>query len=88
MSQGIEDLRGHLFATLEALRDTDKPMELDRARTIAEVAKTVIDTAKAENEFMKITGSSGSGFIPAKKIAALPAPHEQTPPGVLVHKIK
>lgn len=85
MKNGIEDLRNHLFATLEALQDKEQPMDLDRARTIAEVAKTVIDAAKAENDFMKITGSHGSGFIPATP-KALPAPEQQA--GVTVHKIK
>src|SRR5258708_37176577 len=54
MTKRIEDLREHLFATLDALRNEDKPMELDRAKVIAQ---TVIDSAKAENDFMKITGS-------------------------------
>lgn len=37
MKNKIEDLRNHLFEALEALKDTDKPMELDRAKTIANV---------------------------------------------------
>lgn len=65
MKNKIEDLRDHLFATLEDLRDPEKPMDLDRAKAVALVAQTVIDSAKAENEFLKITGASvGSGFIP------------------------
>lgn len=65
MKNKIEDLRDHLFATLEDLRDPDKPMDLDRAKAIADVAQTVINSAKAENEFLKITGAAkGSGFIP------------------------
>lgn len=34
----IEDLRNHLFAALEGLADKEEPMELDRAKTIADVA--------------------------------------------------
>ena len=31
MKNKIDDLRNHLFATLEALQDEDNPMELERA---------------------------------------------------------
>jgi hypothetical protein len=47
MKNKIEDLRNHLFATLEALQDKDNPMPLDRAKAISEVAQTIINTAKA-----------------------------------------
>jgi len=60
----IEDLRDHLFETLESLRDKEKPMEIERARAIADVAQVIVDSAKTENEFIKLTGSKGSGFIP------------------------
>jgi hypothetical protein len=49
----ITDLRDHLFETLEALKDPDKPMELDRARAISQVAQTIIESAKVEVELVK-----------------------------------
>jgi hypothetical protein len=52
----ISDLRNHLFETLEALKDEEKPMDLARARAISDVAQTIIDTAKVEIEFMEVTG--------------------------------
>lgn len=62
----IDDLRDHLFETLEALRDEEKPMDLDRARTVAEVAKVIVDSAKVEVEFLKVTGAVRStSFMPA-----------------------
>ncbi|MFW6284151.1 MAG: hypothetical protein ACOC1H_02040 [Desulfosalsimonas sp.] len=65
MKNKIEDLRNHLFATIEALQDEEKPMDLDRAKTISEVAQTIINSAKVEVDFLKNTGAiSGSGFIP------------------------
>lgn len=65
MKNKIEDLRNHLFATLEALQDKDKPMDLDRAKTISDVAQTIINSAKVEAEVMRVAGSTqGSGFIP------------------------
>lgn len=73
MKNKIDDLRNHLFATLEALRDEEKPMELDRARAIADVARVIVDSAKAEVQFLQVTERrDGTGFM------ALPEP-EQTP---------
>lgn len=71
MKNKIEDLRNHLFETLEALKDKDSPMDLDRAKTIAGVAQVIVNSAKVENDFMKISGATGSGFISP---AALPPP--------------
>jgi len=65
MKNKISDLRNHLFATLEALQDETKPMDLDRARAIAEVATVVVESAKAEVLFLKTTDNvQGSGFFP------------------------
>jgi len=61
----IEDLRNHLFETIEALKDPDKPMEIERAKAVADVAQKIIDSAKVEVDFMRVTGAvSGTGFIP------------------------
>jgi hypothetical protein len=65
MKNKIEDLRNHLFATIEALIDDENPMDIERARTISDVAKTIVDSAKVEVGFLKVTGGiEGSGFIP------------------------
>ncbi len=66
MKNKIEDLRNHLFATLEALQDEDNPMEIDRAKAIAKVAGVVIESAKAEVKFLEVMDAQteGSGFIP------------------------
>lgn len=61
----INDLRDHLFETLEALKDADKPMELDRARAIADVSRVIVETAKVEVKFLEVTGALPStGFLP------------------------
>lgn len=54
MKNKIEDLRNHLFATLESLRDETQPMEIDRALAIAEVSKQIIETAKTEVAAVKV----------------------------------
>ena len=70
----IEHLRNHLFETLEALKDDDKPMDLDRARAIAEVGRVIVDSAKVEVQFMEAIGGSGTGFIPNTDRETPPAP--------------
>lgn len=65
MKNKIEDLRNHLFATIEGLLDTEKPMELERAKMVAEVAQVMVNSAKVEVEFLRATDSvRGTGFIP------------------------
>lgn len=64
MRNKIEDLRNHLFATLEALQDKEKPMEIERAKTIAHVAQVIINSAKVEVDYIEATGAVGTGFIP------------------------
>lgn len=64
----IEDLRNHLFATLEALQDEDRPMDLDRAKTISGVAQTLINSAKIEVDFLNVTGQlKSSQFFDPKE---------------------
>ncbi|MGH8431788.1 MAG: hypothetical protein ACREUF_15435 [Solimonas sp.] len=73
MKNKIEDLRNHLFATLEALQDESKPLDLERAKVIANVGQTIINSAMVEVKFMEATGAKGSGFIPVEPKPALTA---------------
>ncbi len=63
MNNNIQTLRANLFATLAALQDKEKPMDIDRAKAISEVAQTIINSAKVEVEHLKISGGDGSGFM-------------------------
>ena len=70
----INTLRQHLFDTLQALQDKEKPMEIDRAKAISEVAQTIINSAKVEIDHLRVTGQcEGSDFIIPQKPSALPA---------------
>jgi hypothetical protein len=80
----IEDLRNHLFATLEDLRDKDKPMDINRAKAIANVAAQIVNSAKVENDYARLTGGKGSGFIPDDK-PELPGPGKEK---VTVHRLR
>lgn len=75
MKNKIEDLRNHLFATLEALTDKEDPMDLDRAKAVADVAQTIINSAKVEVDFVRATGRvTGSDFIDIEQRPQLPEP--------------
>jgi hypothetical protein len=67
MRNKIEDLRNHLFATLEALQDDEKPMDLDRAKAIAEVSQVIINSAKVEIDFINKVGGTATNFIPGEE---------------------
>lgn len=65
MKNKIEDLRDHLFETIEALKDEEKPIDIARAKAIAQIANVMIESAKVEVSFLQAVGSNeGSGFIP------------------------
>jgi len=66
----IEDLRNHLFETIEDLRDKERPMDIERAKAIAGVAQVIVNSAKVENEFIDLTNSPGTGFIGEKQLRA------------------
>jgi len=70
----IEQMRHHLMETLAALRSRDNPMEPDRARAIAQVASVMVDSAKAEVDYIKATGAPKSDFLEPPSQTALPAP--------------
>lgn len=66
----IDDLRNHLFETLEALKDDEKPMDLARAKAIADVAKVLVESAKVEVDFLKATGAlKSTDFLPSEEDA-------------------
>jgi hypothetical protein len=63
----IVDLRNHLFEVIEALKDAEKPMDLERAKAVADVAQVIINSAKVEVDFLrKANGELGTGFISEK----------------------
>lgn len=59
----INQLREHLLATLADLRNRENPMEPDRARAVAQVASVLVDTAKVEVDYLKVTGQDRAGFL-------------------------
>lgn len=76
----ISQVRQHLLDTLADLRSTDKPMDVDRARAVAQVAGVLVDTARVEVDYIKATGAEHSEFIEGEfKPNGLPTPHNPFP---------
>jgi hypothetical protein len=62
----IQDLRHHLFETIEMLKD--KEIDVNTARVIAEVGQVIVNTAKVEVSFIRATQSTeDTGFIKLEK---------------------
>lgn len=59
----ITEVRQSLLDTLKDLRNKDQPMDIERAKAVAQVASVLVDTAKVENEYLKITGADRSNFL-------------------------
>lgn len=61
MSNDITALREALFATLRGVKDGS--IDLDKARAINELGKTITETAKVEVDYLRATGGGESSFI-------------------------
>lgn len=79
----IEDLRNLLFETMERLMDDDDKMDVDRARAVAQVGSAIVETGKAELQYLQLVGRGRSSFIeieppeppePVARLAAAPPP--------------
>lgn len=73
----IDTVRSALLKTLAGLQDKENPMEIARAKAVAEVASVLVDTARVENEYMKLTKQSRSPFL--EKPTGLPTAHAPFP---------
>lgn len=77
MSNNITTVRQHLLDTLADLRNRENPMDVDRARAVADVARVLVDSAKVEVDYIKATSGSSTPFLDAHE-----AQEGQLPPGI------
>ena len=63
MNHDITALRAHLFSALQGVKDGS--LDLDKARAINEIGKTLTDTARVEVDYLRATGGGESAFIDA-----------------------
>jgi uncharacterized protein with FMN-binding domain len=60
----IQDLRDHLFETIELLKDKESDMTIEKAKAIADVSQVIINSAKLEVDFIRATDKL-DGFYPS-----------------------
>jgi hypothetical protein len=86
MKNNLSDLRNHLFDVIERLKDPDPahPMNCNTAQAICLAAQRLIDSARVEIEFRKITDESygSSDFLELPKIEGpkIEGPKKTRPP--------
>jgi hypothetical protein len=80
VSNSISTVRQHLLDTLADLRNRETPMDVDRARAVADVARVLVDSAKVEVDYLKVTNQGGSGFLGGGEDGASAA--TALPPGI------
>lgn len=72
----MQDLRDHLFETIEMLKDPESGMDVNKAKAIADIGRVLVDTARTEIHYIKMAGAGGSEFLGG---AVLPANRQLTP---------
>jgi hypothetical protein len=90
-SPHITELRQQLLDTLKDLRNREQPMEPDRARAVAQVASVLVDTAKVEVEYLKVTNQDRSGFLEEPAQIGSDASTAGLPEGITgrtIHRLK
>jgi hypothetical protein len=89
----IQEMRRVLMETLQDLRSREHPMEPDRARAISQIASVMVESAKVEVEFLKITQQDDSAFFSTSNDASdsstrqIPSGTLQRIPGGVQHKM-
>lgn len=68
----IATLRKHLFDTLDELRN--KTIDIEHARAINDTAQTIINSAKVEVDYLRVSGAAPeSSFMAESEKPAIPA---------------
>ena len=62
-SPHITQVRQSLLDTLADLRNRENPMDVDRARAVAQVAGVLVDTARVEVDYIKACGGKDSSHF-------------------------
>lgn len=75
----MDQVRSALMATLTDLRDRANPMDVERAKAVATVASVLVDTAKVENEYLKIAGQAKSTFLDRPALTQVQLPQDDGP---------
>jgi len=53
MAKTLTDVREAMFKTIDGLLNEEKPMEIERAKAVADAAQVLINSMKVETDFYK-----------------------------------
>ena len=69
----IQDLRDHLFETIELLKDSESNhMTIEKAKAIAGISQVIINTAKLEIDFIKAVDKMDGNYVSTQFITPEP----------------
>jgi hypothetical protein len=71
MSKTLDDLRDRLFAAIDGVKSGNIPV--DKARAINDLGQTIINTAKVEVDYLRVSAQKQSRFL-APGAPSLPGP--------------
>lgn len=66
MKNKLSDLRDHLFAQLEAVREADDDnlaKEVQRAQSVSDISRVLIESAKVEIDYFRHIGGEHSARL-------------------------
>ncbi len=94
MSKTIDDLRAMIFETMQDVKDGR--MDIERAKTMGDLAQVVINSAKVEVQYLTSAAGGPSGFLESKSNSGtgdapgLPNASESTLMGMVTrrHRLK
>jgi len=82
----LTDIRAIMLEQMKALRNAtpeDVEVELKRSKGVNELSQTMINSAKVEIDYLRVTKQSQSQFLhTADNTPALAAPQPQNPPAI------
>lgn len=61
MTTHIDDLRRRLFEAIDKV--TAGTMSVEQARQVSDLSQVIVNSAKVEVDYLRVTNSSKSGFI-------------------------
>lgn len=77
----LDGLRALLFETIRQVKGGH--MDLDRARMVNDIGKTLVDSGRLQVDYLRVTDGSKADFLESQQ--------QQLPPGitgVTVHRLK
>jgi hypothetical protein len=58
----VQDLIDNVMETIEALKDPDDPMDIQRAKAVCHAAQTIVNIAKVQVDFARLKEKEGDTY--------------------------